>query len=159
MPDERIVVKFSGLVDLDDALKKIKTWYEKKQFEFHEYSYKGRESQLGELELFWSGLRDDTEYFRTWINCYIRVWDMQDVEVISGGEKKQMTKARIRVNVRLHIESDYRHKWDSSRFFMFLRKFYENNMILMKIYIYADKLEYEVHSFISHIKRSFGMMD
>ena len=158
-PDHRIIIKYAGLIDMPFFLNQVKEWYTKRHYEFHEYSYKAREPQLGELELFWSGWRDDTDYFRVWVNLYIRFWDMEDVEVISKGEKKNMTKARMRINIRFHIETDYRRKWETSRFFVTLRNFYELNMILMKLYLYADKLEYEIPGFISHIKQALGMMD
>lgn len=158
-PDPRIMIKYSGLIDMNKLLTKIKGWYDKKQFEFHEFSHKAREPQLGELELFWSGWRDDTEYVRTWVNCYLRFWDMQEVEVIKDGVKKKMTKARCRINIRLHVETDYRHKWEKSKFYVMLRQFYEMNMFLMKLFFYADKLEYEIHDFVSQIKQSLNMLD
>jgi len=157
-PDARIIIKYSGLIDLQKVLEDIKKWYDKRQFEFHEYSYKSREKQHGGLEMFWSGWRDDTDYFRIWFHCYIKLWDNQDVEVISGGVKKKMVKGRMRINLRLVLETDYRHKWEGSRFFVLLRDFYDA-MIRMKIYGYADKTEWEMDGFVNYIKRSIGMVN
>ena len=156
-PQHRIIIKYEGLIDLKAMMKTAKEWFDKRQFEFHEYSYKGREPQLGELEMFWSGWRDDTEYIRVWINVYIRLWDLQDVEVIVGGEKKAMIKARMRINLRSHLETDYRHKWETSRFFVFLRDFYEKNIYKVKLHSYMDKEEEEVHELEELFKHKLNM--
>ena len=156
-PQHRMIVKYEGLIDLQKLLEKTKAWFDKSQFEFHEYSYKGREPELGELEMFWSGWRDNTEYLRIWINVYIRLWDMQDVEVISDGEKKQMTKARMRINLRSHIETDYRHKWETSRFFELLRDFYEKNIYKVKLDSVIDDTEGEIHSLELLMKNCLAM--
>ncbi len=156
-PEHRIILKFVGLIDLQDLLNRTKSWLSKRQFEFHEYAYKAREPQLGELEMFWSGWRDDTEYIRVWVNLYIRLWDMQDVEVISKGKKSKRVKARMRINFRAHIETDYRRKWEGNRFFVTLRDFYEKNIIKPKLDDYKTKVELEVHSLIAFIRERLGM--
>jgi len=156
-PEQRLVVKYKGLFDLQGLYSLIRSWYDKRGFEFHENLYKTHEPKTGNMEVFIKGFRHDTPYMQVWVDVIFRLWDLHDVEVIHAGKKKQMMKARLTIQIESWIETDYERKWEKSKFFVSLRDFYEKYIIKRKIEMYINKIEYEVHNFQNALKKELKM--
>ncbi|MBU0979882.1 MAG: hypothetical protein KJ709_03685 [Nanoarchaeota archaeon] len=157
-PNQELVIKWSGLIDMDGLYKKIWEWYKNRKFEVHEKTLKDKGRAEGrEEEIKIDAFRNDTDFFRVWINLYIHTWELNRVDVVVDGKKKKMEKGRFKVTMRLVFEADYENRWEKSKFFIGLRTFYLKYFMNRKIQTYGDKLEYELHNLHEVIKQHLGM--
>jgi hypothetical protein len=152
-PDKRLTLKYKGIFDLQELYALIKKWYDDRKFEFHEYNYKAKQPSVGELDMFFRGYRNDSEWLRIWVEVYIKFWDLEDIEVIKEGRKTTMNRGRLRIYFEVDMEYDYENKFESSKFMEAVREFYVKFIWLRKFQVYADKIEYEVHGFSEQVKQ------
>jgi len=157
-PNQEIIIKFKGLMDLEGLYKLIHDWYESRKFEYHETVFKDKAKPAGgEEEIRIKAFRNDTELMRVWINLYVHTFELKKVEVIKEGKKKLMENGRFRITIRVEFELDYENNWEKSKFSKVLFQFYVKNIILRKIQTYGDKIEYEAHGLHEAIKQWLGM--
>ncbi|MFH1590786.1 MAG: hypothetical protein ABIC95_02560 [archaeon] len=156
-PDESLQVTYKGVFDLDTIYKELVEFYTSRSFEFHEYNYKAKDPTVGELEWYWQGWRNDTEFLRVWLNVYFHFEDMESVEVIKDGQKRKMVRGRVRARFRPFFELDYDRKFETSKFMEAVRHFYVQYIYRKKMLAYGDKEEYELHKFVEKLKKLLGM--
>ncbi|MFH1408719.1 MAG: hypothetical protein ABIH34_02325 [Nanoarchaeota archaeon] len=157
-PNQELIIKYSGLMDMNSLYKKIISFFKKRGFETHESSFKDKNYATGkEEEIKVGAFRNDTEMWRTWFNIYIHTWNMVPVEVAVDGKKKTVDKGRFKITIRMQFEVDYESKFEKSKFFMALRDFYLKYIIFHKLNAYGDKVEYEGHKLQEMIKQELGM--
>ena len=157
-PNQEIVVKYSGLMDMDGLYKKIVKWYHTRKFELEEKAFKDKGRVEGrEEEIKIDGFRNDTEMIRVWINIYAHTWEMNKVEVTVDGKKKIMEKGRFKITIRLDFELDYENRFTKTKFTRWLFKLYWRYLLYRRMLVYADKCEYEAHKLQELIKQHLGM--
>jgi len=101
--------------------------------------------------------RNDTDFFRVVYNIFIHTWDLIPVQVNKDGKKKLLEKGRIKISIGVAFEYDYENKWEGTRMHTTLRDFYIKYIMLRKIQVYADKIEYEAHNLQETIKQWLDM--
>lgn len=156
-PEQRLIVKYKGIFDLQELYALIKKWYDERKFEFHEYNYKAKQPSVGELDMYFRGFRKDSEWLRIWMVVYIKFWNLEEIEVIKEGKKAVMNRGRLRIYFEPDMEYDYENKFGSSKFFEMLRDFYVKYVWFKKYRLYADKIEYETHGFAEQVKQLLQM--
>ncbi len=123
---DRILIKKSGVFDLDKLYKFVYAWLDERKYFYHEKAYK----QKGvEMELEVEGKKKISGYTQFIIGLEFQLWDMKDVEVIKHGKKVKMTKTRIEVRLSGSVETDYEGNWKESKFKEALNNFYEKYII------------------------------
>lgn len=121
IPKQR--VQYSGVFDWDALYKFIVSWYKDRNFELAEKGYKVKPGG-SEIEVTWEGSREETSYVRFKTITYVHIWDMHDVEIIDGGIKKKMTKARLSIDFSGQVELDWQNQYEKTKFLQGLRKFF-----------------------------------
>ncbi|MFH1134064.1 MAG: hypothetical protein V1735_06240 [Nanoarchaeota archaeon] len=157
-PNQELIVKYEGLMDMDGLYKRIHTWFINRKFEPVEKVFKDKSRQEGrEEQIKIDGFRNDDPQFRVWVNVYIHTWNMNKVEVVVDGKKKMMEKGRFKITIRADFEVDYENRWERSKFTRALLNFYIKYLIYRKLTVYGDKIEYEGHKLQELIKGYLGM--
>ncbi len=120
------VVHYQGIFDYEGLMRVIVRWLKDRRYWFHEDLYKHKPgTELGrEHELKWHGEKHITDMYGYHIYIYLHAWDMQDVEVIRGGVKKTLTKARLEVWIWGTIKFDYQGRFLRNKLSQFLAFFY-----------------------------------
>jgi hypothetical protein len=129
-PTPTLYIKHKGFFDLSKLMKNVRSWLTSHNYEFQEGTYKYKTSQIG-IEMEWkvTGTVKINEYVKHKIECWVRTWDMRDVEVVSEGEKKNMTTGRIAVEVSSVYTLDYQKRFKGSKFLQGLEEFYHRYII------------------------------
>ena len=157
-PDQELNVKFRGLMDVDGLYKVMYNWFDARKFEWHEPNIKDKHPTQGdEQEIKIMAYRNDTDFFRVVYNIFIHTWDLTPVQVNKDGKKKLLEKGRIKISIGVAFEYDYENKWEGTRMHTTLRDFYIKYIMLRKIQVYADKIEYEAHNLQETIKQWLDM--
>lgn len=157
-PDRELLVKYRGVFDPEGLYKTMYNWFKSRKFEWHEKMYKDKHPVMGdEQEINIEAFRNDTEFIRVWINIYMHTYDLEKVEVIKDGKKKILEKGRVLITIGAEFEFDYENNWENSKFQEALRTFLIKYLLLRKIQVYGDKIEYEVHNLQEVIKKYLDM--
>ncbi|MFH1848948.1 MAG: hypothetical protein ABH879_02060 [archaeon] len=154
--DQRMILQYKGIFNFQKLYSMIAKWYQDRNYEFHETNYKMK-PDTEEMELYWQGWRDDTDYIRVTVDLYMHVWDLQDIEAIKNGKKLKMAKARFRVFFRGRIDTDAEGRWGGTPFFEALRDFYDKYIFKKRLDMYINKIENETHGFVEMFKKELGM--
>jgi hypothetical protein len=157
-PDQELIIKYRGLIDVDGLYRVIYNWFDARKLEWHEPNIKDKHPMQGdEQEIKIRAYRNDTEFMRVVYDIYIHTWDLTPVHVVKDGVKKTLEKGRLKVTMNVSFEFDYENRWESSRFHKSLRDFYIQNIMLRKILAYGDKIEYEAHNLHETMKQWLEM--
>lgn len=158
-PERELRLMFDGPFDLSNLYTKCRSWFEKRQFEFHEFNYKHKKPMASgqEIQIKWLGFRNDSEYVRSEIRIWIHVWDLQTFDAIKDNKKVKMNKGRIRFSFDAFIVTDYRDRWEGSRFSLGLRDFYDKYLLKKKLDLWRTNLELETHKLHTHVKELLDM--
>lgn len=151
LPKEKI--QFIGVFDYDELYRKMQAWYKEREYEFREKAYKQKPG-ASEIELEWEGYRNETSYVRFWVNIYVHIYDLQDVEIIHEGVKKKMNKARMQMEISGRIELDWQKEFDQTKYLRRLRDFFHTFVFseTKDLGMYWDKLYYHIYGFHTAIK-------
>lgn len=150
----RVRVRFKGVFNLDGLYKKMVLWFKRRHFEFQERLYKDKPP---ELEIVWQARRRRTGYIMDIIDVHIHIFDMEPVEVIERGVRKQLTHARMTITLLPTIETGYadifgHQKWNSD-FHRRLMEFYNKYVLKRDLDLaYDDTLYYELYVLHAFIK-------
>ncbi len=154
------MIKFEGLFDWDELYKMMHDWLTTRKYIFQEIHYKhAGEAGIGaESEVRFEGSKKETAYIKFVINIDVHIWGLQEVEVIKDGQKKKMSKGRIRIEVWGQIVYDYQGKFDTSKFLQRVRSFYHRYVAIDEhAVLYEDKLYYYVYKLHADLKSFLGM--
>ncbi len=153
VPIPREKIQYIGTFNFDELYKKMQAWYAEKEYKFHEKAYKQKPG-ASDIELEWEGYRNETSYVRFWVNIYVHIFDLQDVEIIQEGVKKKMNKARMQIEVWGRIQLDWQEEFAKTRFFRRLRDFFHTFVFseTKDLGLYWDKLYYHIYGLHTSIK-------
>jgi len=141
-------VKLSGVFDFKSLYKVMHDWFVERGYFFEEGLYKHKvPSPAGaEQDIRWTGWKKINEFIKYWIKVYIKLWDIKQLEVVKNGEKKILTKARIRIEFDGEVEADYANRFNRSKFLQTLQDFYLRYIIKKDLdHIYTDQLWYVIY--------------
>ena len=155
----RFRIRYKGVFDLDGLYKKMVLWLKRRNFEFQERMYKDKPP---ELEIWWQARRRKTGYLMDVIDAHIHMFDMEKVEIIEKGIKKQRVHARITITLWPTVETGYAdifgdQRWDSA-FHRKLMSFYNKYVIRKDLDLtYTDALYYELYNLHAFVKEYLKM--
>jgi hypothetical protein len=124
-PTNKLTIKFNGIFDFNGLYKVAHDWIVNQNYYFEEklYKHKVPTPAGAEQDIMWEGWRKVNEYVRYWINVYIKLFDLKEIEVIKEGKKKKLYKARMFIEISGKVELDYSNRFGNSLFGIMLRNF------------------------------------
>lgn len=157
-PDQELIIKYRGLIDVDGLYKVMYNWFDARKLEWHEPTFKDKHPIQGdEQEIKIHAYRNDSEFLRVVYDIYIHTWDLVPVTIVKDGKKKIMEKGRLKITIGVAFEYDYENKWEETKFHKTLRDFFIKYVMVRKIQVYGDKIEYEAHNLQETIKQWLEM--
>ncbi len=157
-PDEQLMLRYRGIMDLDGFYRVLYNWFDARKFEWHEPNFKDKHPVSGgEEEIKIMAYRNDTEFMRVVYDIYIHSYEIEPISIVREGRKKYLEKGRFLITITVSFEFDYENRWEGSKFQTSLRDFYIKNILLRKILTYGDKIEYEAHNLQETLKQWLDM--
>lgn len=148
-------IKYHGIFDMTSLLKKMRSWIIANWFEFHEASVKHKvpSPEGAEQEFEWWGVRKVNSYVKYFVDVFIKLWNLHDVEVVREGQKKKLQSAKLLIETSGRIQLDWSDRFGGSQFLQNLAEFYNNYVVKKDIdMVWADKLYYDMYRFHQMIK-------
>src|SRR3989338_696082 len=104
IPDDHLILKYSGIFDLKGLYGTITEWFIDYGFYLEEPSWKHKvPSQSGaEQEIEFTGWKKINEYVIYWVELYIHIYDLVDVDVVKEGVKKKLNRANMALEFRAY---------------------------------------------------------
>ena len=136
IPTKKMILRYSGIFDLDKLYKSVYEWMINEGYYFEETKYKHKvPSPAGaEQHIKFRGWRRNNEYVKYWIELYFILYNMKDIQVVKEGKKTKLQKAMLLIEIVGKIELDYNKKYHGSKFLLALRDW-------MDTYILGKPLE------------------
>lgn len=150
-----MMTKYHGNFDLNSLLSKTKKWLEDANLDFDEPKYKHKMTDTGaEIELEWECTRKVNYYVKEYVNVYMKLWDVKDVEVTVDGKKTAIQNGRVLIDVKGKVELDWQKRFGGSAFLQelqdILHKYILNKTIGGK---WVDRLYEKVYNFNRYIRK------
>ncbi|MBW2970750.1 hypothetical protein KY320_01165 [Candidatus Woesearchaeota archaeon] len=148
-------LKYQGVLDLEGLYKAMAAWFKERKYDFYEKLYKDKPP---ELELSWIGERKVNDFYKYTIELYFHFYDIEKVEVIQNGKKKDMVKTRVWISFKPVVIVDWQNRWDKTPLTKTLFKLYFNHVIKREVeLLHADKLWYITYKLHNLVKNYLGM--
>jgi len=159
-PSPPAYIRYQGVWDMQDLYESLAEWFRYKKYKFKEGLYEHREpTPFGrERIISFEAERKENEYTLVKYDMYVHTWDTHDVEVeLPRGKKKNFSKGRLWIEIKVVILYDFEKRWDEKVFFKYLKDFYNKYVIKKKSeYEYSPKFRtemFELHAMIkNHLK-------
>lgn len=146
---------YKGIFDLNKLYNMMVKWFKERNYKFYETLYKDKPSRR---EIEWAAEKKIDANIMYKINIAFLLWDVENVDVIKDGEKKNMSRARMTITLNASVITDYSKKWESSAFLKFWEKIYIYHIIRKDIeFKHIDKLYYILYSLHELIKQTLEM--
>tara|TARA_Y100000310_G_C20517680_1_gene732025 strand:- start:452 stop:985 length:534 start_codon:yes stop_codon:yes gene_type:complete len=145
LPSPVALIRLDGIFDFKGLYEVMHSWFVDRGYFFEETLYKHKvPSPAGaEQTIEWSGWKKVNEYIKYWIEVHIKIRDMKQLEVVKEGEKRILTKGRLRIEFDAHVEADYANRFNGSKFLQKLQDIYLKYIIKSDLdFIYTDQLWY-----------------
>ena len=151
-------IKFSGIFDYEKLYLGIYDWLKDHYYDTSE-TYKHKMTPSGaEVELKYTAERKESEFLKYSVVVELKLWGLQDIEVVKEGKKQKLNKARGSVEIFMTVTLDYNSEFDKSEFFIrlfnLLRFTVLKDQIMMK---WAGSLYYECYKLQTKIKEILGL--
>ena len=87
---------------------------------------------------------------------YLKINDFQYVDIVDEkGNKKQMVRGRLFLEISGWVDLDYDNRWGSTPFKEKLRKFYHEFVIKKEVEeVWLERLKHEMFAFQEEIKKA-----
>ena len=155
----KLIVQYEGLFDFNGLYAAITDWAKNYGYRWHESDYKHKvPSALGaEQEINWEITKNVTEYINYVIKIKLHLWDLKELEIEVNGRKKEMTKARLTLNIFGTLNYDWQNTFSGGKFAQKLGGIY-NKLMMRDIEVkYIDPLYYRMWNLHAVIKKYFDM--
>lgn len=154
-----IFIRYKGIFNLQELIKAITDWFEKKNYEHYIYQTKTKDKDFGSEEEYGiKGWVNETEYHRLTVDVYMHLWDANPVEVTENGEKKTMTKAAMLIKIKGDLDQDFAERFKHSHFAKKLKQFMEEKVLNYRYgVIWADDHVYRIEGLGNYIKQFLNM--
>jgi len=159
IPERGIYIRYSGLFDFDTLYAAIIDWFKNYGYIWYEETYKHKvpSPKGAELEWYWYGEKEITDYVKYVIHLFPHAWEITELEVTKDGKKKILYNGRIEIVLQGEFITDWQKKWGKSKFSQFLGRAYEKMMRRDLESIYIDNLYYRIWNLHAVIKKFFDM--
>ncbi|MGM5482799.1 MAG: hypothetical protein ACQESF_05025 [Nanobdellota archaeon] len=155
----RVQIRYKGVFHVQELVKAVTDWFEKKNYEHYIYQTKTNAKTFGSEEEYGiKGWVNETEYHRLIVDVYIHIYDAVPVEITENGKKTEMTKARMIIKIEGSLQKDFADRFAHSKFSQKLRKFMEDNVLFWRYgAIWEDEHEYRIEGLGEYIKSFLKM--
>lgn len=153
-------VRYNGLFDFDTLYAAIVDWGKNYGYRVHEKSYKHKvpSPKGAEQQIAFEMDKTVDNFVRYMLKVNIHTWDMMEVNVDVAGRKKQLTNARIEVQIQYVLFMDWQKKFSSdSSLVQLFSKMYFRLMKGTLEAVHFDGLHYRVVNFQAMIKKYFDL--
>ncbi len=160
IPNPELMVRYTGVLDLDGLYRVIVQWLKARRYWFHETTYKHKvPSPFGaEEQIRFRAERKCSEYYKHDITIMFHIWDQVPVEIIEEGKKQKLIKAKVEIVIQSTCTLDYQNKFGKTPLMRMLRTFFQNYIIREKIEnIWGDELYYRTIKLQAVIKDFINM--
>jgi hypothetical protein len=159
VPLDEVTIQYNGLFDFDALYAAIIDWCKNYGYKWHERDFKHKVPLPtgAEQEMKWLVEKNVTEYVKYTLLFTVHLWDMLDVEVDVGGNKKVLTNSRIYIKIMGTIEFDWQKKFSGSKFAQYLGVKYFKWKAKDLESTYMDGLWYRMWNVHALIKEFFDM--
>ena len=140
----------------------MRQWIIDSGYEFQEMQYKHKVPDPAgyEQELRWYGWRKVTGYVKYNIHVYFHLWEIKDVELVKQGRKKRMWNARVLIEIKGDVETDWNNYFEraNSKFLIGLREWINKYLLFNKIMSsWTDEHYYRIYKLHLVAKQALGM--
>lgn len=112
-----VIIRWTGLFDLEDIYKKAKGYFDTKVMDFKEEKYIERVKPGGkQLEIKWVATKKVSEYYKKVIEIGILVLGMNKVEVEKDGRKLVLEKGDIEFQFEAYLVKNASDKFEEGSF-------------------------------------------
>ncbi len=151
-------VRHVGIFDFKEVYRICYEWFINEGYDVAEKNYTEKIQQRGkEIEIEWLALRKVSDYFRFQIKSRWHILGMNDVEVEENGRRLKMNQGDLEIRFTVILEKDYKHRWESNKFFKTLRKVYDKYVLKARILKYEEKLFAELNDLVSQVKAKLAL--
>ena len=158
-PLPEMILKYMGVFDLDKLFHLMYEWFIQQGYELTEGKYKHKipTPKGAEQDIDWMAKRKVTHYIMYQIKINFRLWDLKDVEVVKGDEKKTLAFAKLKITFNPTLVLDYENKF-KGKFLGDLHKFFIKLVYNQELdNVYGDQLYYRVYKLHQAIKEHLDM--
>ena len=161
VPTPASYIRYKGVWDMQDLYESMVGWFRERKYKFHEKIYKHKHpSPFGvERQYMWFAERKEGDYEQVQYNIYMHTYDAHDIGVVMpDGSKKEYTKGRLWIELKVSFHFDWEKRWDSTSFYRTLKDFY-NRYIIRKKYMegYGPKFRDEFHQLQALVRNRLKM--
>jgi len=100
----------------------------------------------------WTAVKDISDYFKIEHKIKVTGSKVTNVKVEIDGEKKEMNKGKIEVEITGNLIKDPENKWEASPFVRFMRDFYNKYIIPGRVSGMKDKISTDVTALKEDLK-------
>jgi hypothetical protein len=147
-------VEHEGLFDFKGLYRYAHSWFRDEGYggvNEEKYSEKidGNEK---EIEIEWKAEKGLSDYFKLEMKLKFKISKMSDVEVQINGDKKEMNKGKVEIEIKGTLIRDPDNKWEVGPMYRFLRDTYNKYIIPGRVDSMNGRVEDDVQGFKEQVK-------
>ncbi|PIN91151.1 hypothetical protein COU57_01760 [Candidatus Pacearchaeota archaeon CG10_big_fil_rev_8_21_14_0_10_32_14] len=104
------------------------------------------------LDIFWTGSREITHYFKFEVKIQWKILGMKDIEIQKEGQKIKMQTGSCEIKLKGTLVRDYKHQFEEANWKTPFRDIYNKWVIPARIEEFEDKLIADCNNFLDQAK-------
>ncbi len=155
---EDIKIKQDSIFDFDELYKRLFSWFEVSDYDFHEKAYEKHDMGNGvdNLKIYWIATKEIDKYVKFVIEMNFFLIGLQKAEIEKEGVKIKTNKGTMEIRLSAYLIKDYDDKL-KKRVGDYGRKVYEKFMIRHRLDDYEVRLSKETHLLMDEVKSFVAM--
>lgn len=157
MADKDLVIKekiaHSGIWDFAALYSYAHSWFVEEGYGVVEEKYSEKVSgNKKNIYIEWSCKKEISDYFNIEFKLKFFINGLSDVEVEIDGEKKEMNKGNVLIEIKGILTKDPKSKWDTTPLYKFMRDVYNKYVIPARVDALENKTIGDVQTFKDELK-------
>ena len=104
------------------------------------------------VDIFWTGTREVTPYFRFDVKIQWRITNMKDIEIQKDGQKIKTQTGSVEIKIKATLVRDYKNQFETSSYIQPFRNIYDKWIIPGRIDEMETKLIGDCNEFLDQGK-------
>ena len=147
-------LEHSGLFDFSVLYSFCHAWLKEDGYGVNEDKYSEKVSgNKRDIKIEWKATKDISDYFKEEYKIKFEIGELTNVEVEIDGEKKNMNKGKIKIEITGILVRDKDSKWEISPFNKFIRGIYNKYIIPSRVNDRAAAVAGKAHAMKEEIKK------
>lgn len=148
----------NGIFDFKGFYGYAHAWFREEGYGVDEEKYSEKNSGSSrDITIEWKATKQFSDYFKAEHKMKFTIEKMGDVEVEIDGQKKQMNKGKIEVEIKSTIVIDAGNKWETNAWYKFLKDSYNKYVIPARIDAMREKIAGDGKKFKDDMKAFFDL--